>query len=199
MITINPIADASALFRHYEGEDGPQPVHLEVDITDASVGCYYDAEIGGAVPESVQRRCVLRYRIPCLTAGAAHELMDEALPLVERIVAGATIERDRDGRQSGVLNGDAAAASGELDILCGEYADDDRQVTEVSAGEWFEAGGLVPITASTSDEQLNALAEQAAQEVRDQGAPGSLVLLVGAEAYLRQIRDTLVADLEEVQ
>ena len=104
-------SDPAELYHKYPGQSERQDCYLELDLEAETLMCDWNCDIGNAVPMAVWHGMVRRYTIPCLTSAAANALMDEILPIAERIFAG--YERVWDGSNNvGRLDEDAADAAG---------------------------------------------------------------------------------------
>lgn len=192
-------ADPTAIYRHYQGEQSPQPCHIELDLRDGELSADYDAEIGNAVPMSVWHGIVRRWGIPCVTAESANQLMRDIAPLAQRVLDGATIEWDGNNNV-GVLTVDAQAAEEELSSLLDH--DDLTHIAEMEASEWWSEGSLPEdLTADTTDDELAEIVDREEQDATTMQSEVYTVLL-DADDYLsarrEEMRDTVREELEEV-
>lgn len=112
-ITINKLdpADKTALHCHYPSQTSQQPCELRIDLENETLSVDYNPEIGQprAMTMSAWCRRTIVFEIPCLTTTVANHLLDEAGPIAQRMVDGATIEWNGNNRV-GTLNGDAQEA-----------------------------------------------------------------------------------------
>jgi len=186
---INRIADTFDLHCHYRGQTNAQPCYLEIDCEQESMTCDYNAEIGNAVPGAVWHGHVRRYPIPCLLADAANDLMDKALPLAERVLAGYDSVWDGHNHVAR-LGDDALAAEDALEHLCADYGSESERVAEWDAGEWL-GGGDIGITARTTDTQLAEIARQIEFDAE------SNMVINDLDKYLLMVRDRAREDASE--
>jgi hypothetical protein len=203
-VSITPVDEPDALFCHYPSQSQPQDAFLELDLQDGVMRCDYGGEIGNGYPESVFHGRVLRFTIPALTATAANLLLDEAVGLAQRILAGAEIVWNGNNHV-GRLDQDATAAAEALSELCSpdNFSESDL-VGEWQAVEWYTGQSRedtitsLGLTADTTDQQLATLAEQQQREAREIGSDFGYVVLTGAQQYLTELRDELVRRRDEL-
>lgn len=98
-----------------------QPQDAFVELTESgNVAVRWNPEIGSAIPVSVWNNCDYRWKIAHdLTTDEIDDLLDEALPLLERVHDGLTVAWDGSNRK-GHLDGDADDANYRLDRMCSE-------------------------------------------------------------------------------
>lgn len=193
-----------ALYRHYQGETQGQPCHIALDLEDGQMWADYNPEIGSGIPTSVYHGRTRRWGIPCLTATAANQLMEDLKPLAERVLAGSEIEWDGNNNV-GILNEDASAAEQEIYARLEDLSEYDYdRIHEYDAGDWFaDAGEDAPegLTAATTDRELAEMAAELEHEAKTLYDNGYTVL-VGAEEYLttkrEEMRDQEREELEDV-
>lgn len=193
------LTEPDELLCHYPGENNIQPTNLELDLEDGELTAGYNPNVGGrAYPESVGNRRTLWFPIPCLTATAANALLEDAKPIAQRILDGATIEWNGNNLV-GVLTSDAQAACDELAALCdeGNFSEADYAV-QYDAGDWFAGEGSsevvaerLRITAATTDEQIAAMTRAEEEDARDSASIYGYLLLAGTGEYLTGVRDEL--------
>ncbi len=196
-VTVKPVANTYDLHQHYRGQTSAQPCHVELDCEAGTLTADYNGEIGNGVPVAVWHGRTLRWTIPCLTADAANALLDEVLPIAERIVAG--YSRRWDGHNHvGEFDADAEAAREEMAaLLDGREFGEGEKVEAWDAGDWFGAVGSrdaqrreLGITAATSDEELDAI------ETREDNAAGARII-TGLRRHLDGLRDEAKADADD--
>lgn len=203
--TVVPLPEIDSLYHRYPRQPGPQDCYLEIRLQDGQVSCGYNPEPGNALPRPVWSGRRRRIPIPCLTGPAANALMRQVLPLVQRVLDGASIEW-----MVGVLDADAKAALNELADRCDpsqEWPEGDL-ITEYDADDWYSHAGETPreirtrlgITADTTDEQLRVLAQrEAAEAVKTaRNWTESHLILVGVHPYLAGLRDELVGHVKRL-
>lgn len=181
----------------YPGQTSPQECYLELDLEEETLTADYDAEIGGAVPFAVWHGRRRRFPIPALSATAVNALMEEVLPLAERIVAGSEIVWDG-SNHIGQLDDDAVDAEAELDQICEKAFDDPRPGDLINAwdaddyfGQWTdEELGLAPGC------DLAAIEAQLIAEHRyDEDLEGPLVI-EKLEHFLQSRYESMMEELE---
>lgn len=204
VLEILAVDDPGGLYRQYDNESAPQPCHLSLDIRDGQMSCGYSASTGNSVPMDVYHNLVLEAEIPCLTADAANQLMNEVADLARTVLAGAGVEWDGNNHV-GRLSDSADEAWDEIVEACKAKAENYTAgdlVVGYTAGEWFVEEELpeMGITAETSDEFL---AQAADAQVRDAqtGGAGDFGWVVLDEQdvleYLTDYRDRLREDVRE--
>ncbi len=87
--------DTPPLYHHYQGQTHEQKAYLYLDLEKGTIETEVDREIGGAVTEDVWNKRTLRYLVsPYLSRRQANELMDDLLPLLQKVRDGMDIEWD---------------------------------------------------------------------------------------------------------
>lgn len=177
----------------FEMGNGAAPTYLEVDLTSREISAGYHA--GSGTPGQVWNGFIRRYDIPLLTADAANRLMERVAPLAERMCDDWSEEIGRGGRAEAVLGADGRAAEDELiATLPDENTVDPADLVDVWEASLMFVGNEVDeygITADTSDEELEQIAEQMLDEIRSSSASG-VVVAPGLEEYLRDLRDEMI-------
>lgn len=206
-MTSNTVADSIVISRlahpeellQIDSDGEPCPVHLDLDLEDGVLTFSYRYPDSGT-PESVWNRRRLHIPAAALTADFGNEILDQALPYAQRILAGATIEWDGNN-DVGVLNEDARAAFDELQNLVAEACDGAPTVSAMQAADWFAEGGGpadVGLSADTTDEELTRLVEQVEADIRDMdSAIGQVTAPIGVQAYLWLERDRMRVAVDE--
>jgi hypothetical protein len=140
------------LHRHYDRQTNAQGCYIELDCANDTLSASYNAEIGNAIPFSVYHGHDQRFGIPCLTGDAANSLIDDILPLAERVVAGYKSEWDGNNHVASFTD-DAQAAIEEIEEKCNAIdADESNAVVEWDVGDWLDNGNQPD--ADTSDADL---------------------------------------------
>jgi hypothetical protein len=205
VVTVNYPTAEDELFKLYPGQHEPQPCHLDLNLENGELMVDYNAETGGAYPASMFHRTRMWLPIPCLTGTAARMLLDQATPIAQRVLAGATIEWDGSTHVGG-LNEDAQTAYDELAALCEQWSGEGvPTVSHMSAEDWFSEGDdpcdTYNITADTTDAELEQIVEHAEQDVRNMA--DVVHVPTGFEAYLTieraKLRDQVGAELATVR
>lgn len=198
-VTIARVAGTYDLHQRYRGQDAAQPCHVQLACDTGTLSADFDGEIGSGVPTLVYHTRTLRWRIPCLTADAANALLDEVLPIAERIVAGYSCEWDGHNHV-GRFDADAEAAREEMhDLIDGRQFDEAALIEEWDAAEWFGGVGsrnaqrsTLGITAATTDEELDAI------ETREDNAAGARII-TGLRRHLDGLRDEAREDADDAE
>jgi len=133
------VIPTSRLYLKYDGQTQPQPCHIELNCqNDGKILAEYNPEIGNAVPTEVYYGHIQRWRIPCLKEQAADDLIQDLLPLAEKIVAGYNTEWDGNN-YSATFTDEAKAAIEEIESVCydlyidesnGDFGDDEEEEEE---------------------------------------------------------------------
>jgi hypothetical protein len=133
-LEIRRVEQWDALYRRYPGRPQPQPCYIELNCAFGVMQAEYDARIT-AVPMSVWHGHIRRYGIPCLTADAANELMDEIAPLAQQVLDG--YESEWDGSNLiAAFDEDAQQAEERIaQIIDNLLVDDTNTVSGVHAAE----------------------------------------------------------------
>jgi hypothetical protein len=183
--------DVAVLYHRYPRQTMPQSCFVELDCARRQLSADWNGEVGTAVPADVWHGHRRRYPIPCLTAKAANELLDEIAPLAARVCDGYA---SRWNGQNHVASFTEAAADAERQIraLC-EEADPEQAVKVWDAADWFAGLGNrdrqrreLGITAATTDEELDAIESREQTEAEQSG---ECHWLEGLGRHLRQLRD----------
>ncbi len=189
-IQITKINQPAELF--FEMNDGAAPTYLYVDLPGREVSVGYHA--GNGTPGRVWHGYTRRYDIPLLTADAVNRLMEKIAPLAEQMCDDWSEEIGRGGRAEAVLGADGRAAEAELiAALPGNEDVDPADLVDVWEASLMFVGNEVDeygITADTSDQQLEQIAEQMLEQVRSSSASG-VVVAPGLEECLRDLRAEL--------
>ena len=176
---------------HVDNDGRPYPTHLDFDLTDGVLMLDYSHNDVGTLPSVVYG---LRFQIPsaCFTAEFGNQVLDDALPLAKRILAGATTYWD--GNNDGAdLDADADAALEELTALVAECSDGAPTVSAMHAADWFAEGDQATdmgLTADTTDAELAALVAQVESDIRGR-EPTQVTAPIGVQAYMWLERDML--------
>jgi len=197
-VKIRPVVEPDALYCRYAGNYEPQPVYISLDLADGAL--YADYRATNDTPGRVWLGQVRTWEIPPLVADAANELMQDIAPLAQRILDGSDIEvNPRTGDRVGVLNDDAMAAEWEIYEIIENWREDPTVsvVEEISVGDWYSGGDdpcdELGLTAETTDDELEQLAAKIEEDIR--AAAGAVVVVTGAEEWVRARRDELRDEL----
>lgn len=149
------------VWHRYPRQTSVQPAYLELDCEAERLTADWDGEIGGARPMDVYHGHTRRYPIdPATTAGALNLLLDAVAPVAQRVVDGYASEWDGNNNVAH-LDGDAAEAEDLIKRLCIES--DEWVATSggggvVEAVDWLADAGNAQVAATTTDDELRALA-----------------------------------------
>ena len=192
-ITIDPVGD---LYLRYRGQHSPQPCYVQLDCESETLSAEVDGSIGPGTPFRVWHGRAIRWAIPALTTEAAEALLEEILPLAQRVVEGYECRWDG-SNHVGKLDEDAQEAAEAIRDLCDRDWSEWEVLSVWDASDWYgQCGGgeylarQVGITAETTDEQLDAIVEHEETEA-------SPARIEGIEAFLRDLREELRAEAEE--
>jgi hypothetical protein len=198
-VTISKVSNPTALYCKYASQLNPQPCYVELDCDKETLSASYNGEVGNAVPFTVYHGHDQRWGIPCLTADAVNEFMEEILPLAQKIV---------DGYES-IWNGhnhvadfteDAQEAIEEIESKCDELertTDESNTVQVWNISEWITD----TVKATTSDDDLQKMIDDA------EPCENNIVIEGDIEEYLKNLRsekrvesiEALLDDLDTVQ
>lgn len=177
----------------FEMESGAAPTYLEVDLPGREVSVGY--QVGSGTPGRVWHGYTRRYDIPLLTADAVNRLMEKIAPLAEQMCDDWSEEIGRGGRAEAVLGADGRAAEDELvATLPGDEDVDPEDLVDVWDAAALFVGNETEeygITAETSDEELEQIAEKMLDQVRSSSASG-VVVAPGLTEYLRDLRAEMI-------
>lgn len=80
-------SDVTALYRRFPDMSAPQPCRLSLNLDDGSFSASYDDHRGSQATRPADQGRVLRWSIPCLTAIAANNVLEELAWLAEQVLA----------------------------------------------------------------------------------------------------------------
>jgi hypothetical protein len=184
---------------HYSGQTQRQGCYIELDCPNKTLSAHYNSEIGNAIPFSVYHGHDQWFGINLMRGSTADALMEEILPLAQRVV---------DGYDS-VWNGsnhiakftdDAQNAIDEIEAIC-DSAEGDLEVWD--AGDWLgevthqtdtavEIEGVGTITAQTTDDELEEMERKIDAMAEDEG-----VFLNAVDRLLDEYRSECVDEDNE--
>lgn len=149
---------SSHLHLHYHQETDSQPVYIELHLEQGWMQVRVDT-LDRVASQEVDAGIVRRYLIPELTEDAVTALMEELLPLAQRVVDGSRVVWDNDyGDNVGRLDADADLAEEQIrDLIPLEdevEGSDVVTVWDVDSATNGEERGEYGITASTSELRL---------------------------------------------
>lgn len=201
----------NALHCHYSGQTQRQGCYLELDCANRTLSASYNAEIGNAIPFSVYHGHDQRFGIGLMRGETADALMEEILPLAQRVVDGYESHWDGNNHVARFTD-DADDAIEEIERRCMEE-EGDLEVYEAS--DWIEpithrrdAAGEITrdwtgaysaeiekvgtITAKTTDDELSEMESKI-----DAMAEGEGILLNGVGKMLEELRSDCEEDEDE--
>jgi hypothetical protein len=186
LVQILPVEAWNELCCHYDRQTTRQPCFVELDCQTGTLTARYNPEIGNAIPCSVWHGHEQRWDIPCLTADAANELMDDITPLAQRVLDGYSSEWDGSNHVAH-FTADAHAASEEIaETIDAINVSEDNGVSCWDAGDWLNSSTVDGLGADTDDDGVAALARQFETEAAEQN-----IVLRGTEEYLAGLRDAM--------
>lgn len=193
MIKIIPLTTHDELFCKYSGQQQRQDCYLELDIERETIQLSYDDEIGNTIPMGVHHRRILRFTVECLTMDRGNELLVEALPICQRIIAGYEIEWTGNNHVGRTTTDDAENAIDELHELCAGYAGNSPENILVAQDveEWFVDGMKQAMTwlNLTADSSDNEIMEAAKEQIAEALTAGAVMELGEVVDYLTEARE----------
>lgn len=197
-----PTTDKAALVDYRPGQTGPQEVQLILDLDTGEAEYRINPELGSNfMPARHRFGCVQVWPVPLFTPAFANRLLDEIAETAQRLLDDA--ETVWDGtKHVGKLGPSAQAAHEDIgaaiEMLREEAeASSPAGIVRVSRANEFYSDPAVGIhtavdhglTADTSDEELDRIAERITAEALDQDG----TVLTHVEGWLADLRAT-VAD-----
>lgn len=168
------------LYHRDHGDFEPLPAYIEID-PDAG-------ELSAGVGQKSGTPIYVWLKKACRVGVSAHlmhdeikELLDEIKPLAE-VVASGYAEKWDGSNYVGRLDADAEGALSKIEQICGERETDGGGVWD--AGNWFSGAPPHEITAKTTDDELEKIAEE---YVKDAGRDN--ISLNFLEEYLTDMRE----------
>jgi hypothetical protein len=160
--------DLAPLYCKYDGQINPQPAYVMLD-EDGDVTADWSGEIGSSTPMRVWHGVDMRWSVAAdiKPAVLVDYLQNEALPLLERVYAGHSVDWDGSNHR-GTLDEDAQEASEELQELFDRETNNEENRTQVwTASEWlFSASNW--LDDHWTNEDIDVVAESIeADAVRD--------------------------------
>jgi len=153
----------------YPGQLQPQPCYVCLDLRHGTLSAKYLTEIGEILPETTHHGKVRLYRIPCLLARSANDLLEMLAPYAERVIAGYSSIWNGSNHVA-LLNGSALAAVMDIKAICANcfYSDwmDDR-IQFCSAEDWLQEQNVKGTLSRVSDAGLEKMAMEIAAEAED--------------------------------
>lgn len=190
------VIEPTGLIHQYRNDFRPRPAFIELDPYQGTLSADWDAE--DATPCAVADGRLIRWDIPPLKVKVAIALMNEIVPLTERVVEGH--DRVWDGRDHVLaLTEDAEAASEEIEEVIRRYTRNGDAEGVVLDEDFLYAGCWDGITGAMSDAEVEAHVDARVAEAMEEfgWAEGDVyvdsALLSGAIAE----RDRLREDEEE--
>lgn len=184
----------AVLYFRYPGQLKPEPVYINLYLPTGRVW----AEIGlmnGAQTFSQFHGIVRAYRIDPLVASDVNLLMEGSRPLLQRVLDGSSIEWNGNN-YVGVLNDDAQAAEDEIqdEISYGVTFSTYEPVNVWQAAEYYQGASdsghlaeYLGVTADSTDEDLQRIAEVERKEALDNG----IHVIENLYEYIRSVRDAV--------
>jgi hypothetical protein len=182
---------ANALAHQYTGQLRPQGVYIEMD-DDGDVTVGWNGEIGTAVPMPVWHRRWLRWTFPVIpTVDAANHLLDACAGWLQRVHDGHSIRWDG-SNHVGALTEDANAADDAIQHHLDTYPWDETDTVQIwDAADWLDGHDGFGITAATTDEELETIADRLVDEALCGVGDFGCVQLREAYGYLADLREAM--------
>lgn len=130
-VKIIEVESQGGLYQKYPGQVEPQGCYIELDLEEGTLSADNEM-LGGGGTEKLLKGIQRRYEIPLMLAEDANDLMEELLPLAERVVAGSSWDA---GYSNVELNEDAAKADREIEDICSGV--EESTIVSWDADEWF--------------------------------------------------------------
>lgn len=186
------------VYRHYDGQSGPQPCHVEVDTRNGRVRYDYDPIIGPGTPMDVYYGVVQRWTAPSCTPEFARTVLDEVAGWLQRVVDGASY--DWDGRNHlTVFTDDAASALAVLDAYFNDLVERGGDFHVWDASDWYagdpqSSDRIAQLVRAYEAEGLlhDAAVDRVYDEEQGEGDE-SYPFIEGLRAYIEQAYDQGVA------
>jgi hypothetical protein len=182
-IEIREIEAWNELYCQYPRQSNQQPCYVELRCQSGIITASYNAEIGNAIPCSVNDGHDQRWAIPCLTADAANEMLAEIAPIAQRVLDGYASEYDGNNHRA-TFTDDARDAKDEIEQLIEAHRytyDNSYVIGGMNADDWLSS--TPEITAATTDEEIEAMAT----DYQGIAAADNIVLL-GMAKHLELLR-----------
>ncbi|SDP60446.1 hypothetical protein SAMN04487905_1069 [Actinopolyspora xinjiangensis] len=160
----------------YPGQSGPQPIELCLDLEDGTFWFRVNPEIGRSMPARHWHGLVQRWEVPApLTPNGANAYLDELVDDAQAILNDSTVYWDGSNRV-GSVGPEGQEADERIEAELGDERDipEDRVVRTVEASDaYIECASEVlhstGLTAATSDEQLDRMADDLEAEAASEG------------------------------
>lgn len=175
------------VYCEYLYQNQPQRAHIYMD-ENGEVWAGYNTSIGNnAVTFDEHHLRTLVWDIPCnITGEALDELLERIEPLLERVHEGHSIEWDGNN-MTGQLDGDATAASEEIEKAIAALTDKDILALQEAAIWDSNRIMTADVRADMTDAEVEAVAESLHMQILDEDQ----IYLLDLPEYLFQLRDDL--------
>lgn len=163
-VRIIEVKEKTELYCRYDGQYEPQQVFIELDPSEGTVAMRHSELIGGGISMSTAYGLIREYAVRGIpTAERANEIMEELLPIFERVCTG--FESRWDGSNwVGRLSADAEEAEEEiyrfLHTLPSSGYIEEGYVEEHDVDDWLQEidDKELGIAGDSSDEKLREIA-----------------------------------------
>lgn len=189
-IKIN-VADEMCL--QYPAQSAPQPCRIELDCDNAIFRAKPNHEIGNGVPSQIYHKRWQYWTIPCLQPCVAQALLEDLLPLAERVIAGYELVFDGHNHV-GKYSEDAKGAIDEISAELENHYFSEHDLVRVEEAEDYFSGVArkdnakdLGICARTTDSELEGINDKLETELCSHD-----VYIVGLRSYLFDLRDDLL-------
>lgn len=193
-ITIQPTSD---LYLKLPGQINQQDCRVSLDCKRGVLYAVADPVVGSVQTTEQAYGHEQAWPIPCLKTDVADELLEKIAPIAKRVVAG--YESVWNGHNHvAQFSEDAERAIEEIGALCEDAGEDPEEVESPwDAADWYRPvedslAEDLGITASTTDEELSAIAEKEEASAQSEG-----MRVEGILEHLEGVRDALKKESEE--
>lgn len=162
-VRISEVKEKTELYCHYDGQYEAQQVFIELDPSEGSVTMRHSELIGGGLSIATANGLIREYAVRGIpTAERANEIMEELLPLFERVCTG--FESRWDGSNwVGQLSADAEEAEEEINSFLNALQEghiEEGYIEEHDVDDWLQSidDKELGIAGDSSDEKLREIA-----------------------------------------
>jgi hypothetical protein len=163
-ITIIETESEYGLHCHYSGQTQRQGCYIELNCPNRTLSASYNPEIGNAIPFSVYHGHDQRFGINLMRGSTVNDLMEEILPLAQRVVDGYDSKWDGNNYIAKFTD-NAQNALDEIEAIC-DSVEGDLEIWD--AGDWLDAvthqtdiaveiESVGTITVQTTDDELEEM------------------------------------------
>jgi len=184
-LEIRKLTAWDSLFRHYPQQTAQQGCYLELDCKTGVLHATYNSEIGNAIPFSVYHGHDRRYGVPCLTAAAANELLNEIAPLAQRVLDGYAARWNGNNIVAD-LTDDATAAEEAIEAAVANLSVDESNTVSGWCADVWLTDAPNDLAAETTNDEIETMANSL-----DAEAAGEHIVLMGTVQHLTEQRQEM--------